>query len=281
MKSIITHAGAAHRDEVLAIAILLARYGAVPIYRRDPTPEELADPEVFVVDVGLVSDGRLHDFDHHQFGRDAEPLCALSLVLQYLGQDLEKVRRIWPWLRFTEELDSKGPFFVAKRLGLGRDAFAETLSPVESGVLHMFESETMLFPECLVVRLLEAIGKDKLAYLDMIQERLARLQSEAVFVPVPSHNFELCDARCIPGGDQPVMGLELFLQALPDKDVPVTLTNDDRATGLCLFRRNDDPRIDLSRIDGLPGVRFAHRGGFVAKLEPETDPVLLLEAAIL
>ena len=51
IKTIITHPGGAHKDDFLACAVLLSKF-PVSIFRRDPTEEELADPEIAVVDIG-------------------------------------------------------------------------------------------------------------------------------------------------------------------------------------------------------------------------------------
>lgn len=65
------------------------------------------------------------------------------------------------------------------------------------------------------------------------------------------------------------MGLEIFLK--DREDVAITITRDDRGDGYSLFRRNDRPRVDFSRIEGLEGVVFAHKGGFVAKVTADAD----------
>ena len=81
---IVTHPGGAHKDDFLACSLLAHVHGA-PIHRREPTERDLIDVKTCVVDVGGVHDPKLNNFDHHQFPRDAPPLCALSLVLQNLG----------------------------------------------------------------------------------------------------------------------------------------------------------------------------------------------------
>jgi hypothetical protein len=81
---ILTHPGGSHKDELLACSLLAAVH-RVPIVRREPTPEDLADPTIAVVDVGGEHAPERNNFDHHQFPADHPPVCALSLVLQHLG----------------------------------------------------------------------------------------------------------------------------------------------------------------------------------------------------
>ena len=74
---IVTHPGAAHKDEFLACAFLITQYG-VPIARREPTQSDLAKTDTIVVDVGGSHDPALLNFDHHQFPAD-HPRSALFL----------------------------------------------------------------------------------------------------------------------------------------------------------------------------------------------------------
>ena len=64
IKTIVTHPGGAHKDDFLACSLLVARHG-VPIFRRDPSEEELADPTIAVVDVGHFHEPEKNNFDHH------------------------------------------------------------------------------------------------------------------------------------------------------------------------------------------------------------------------
>jgi hypothetical protein len=64
--TIITHGGTCHADETFACAALGFLYPDAPILRRDPTPEELADPEIAVIDIGDIYDPETACHDHHQ-----------------------------------------------------------------------------------------------------------------------------------------------------------------------------------------------------------------------
>ena len=67
-KLIITHPGTAHFDDFFAISLVLAINNDViyTIERRHPTEEELANPEIWVIDVGKKLEPDLKNFDHHQ-----------------------------------------------------------------------------------------------------------------------------------------------------------------------------------------------------------------------
>ena len=53
IEKIITHPGGAHKDEFLACAVLLAEHD-VPVFRQDPTEEELLNPTTAVIDLSLI-----------------------------------------------------------------------------------------------------------------------------------------------------------------------------------------------------------------------------------
>jgi len=53
INKIIVHAGKAHRDDFMSVCFLLAMDPSAQVERRDPTPEELEDPNIWVVDVGM------------------------------------------------------------------------------------------------------------------------------------------------------------------------------------------------------------------------------------
>jgi len=48
-------------------------------------------------------------------------------------------------------------------------------------------------------------------------------------------------------------------------DVIAIVSTDRRGSGYGLERYLDNPRIDFTRLAGLPGVHFTHSRGFVAK----------------
>ena len=84
IETILTHPGGAHKDEFLACSVLLALH-PVPLVRREPTPEDLANPAICVVDVGHQHEPALHNFDHHQLPKDHPPTCSLSLSCSILN----------------------------------------------------------------------------------------------------------------------------------------------------------------------------------------------------
>src|SRR3990167_8790927 len=114
--TIVTHPGGSHKDDLLAVCVLAALHGC-PVVRREPTPAELDDPEVAIVDIGGVHDAARMNFDHHHFPREHAPTCALSLVLAHLGL-YEDALQFCDWLEPAEWFDSRGPNRTAEWLGV-------------------------------------------------------------------------------------------------------------------------------------------------------------------
>ena len=288
MKTAITHPGQAHRDEFMALCLLIAAGKVSKIERRNPTGAELDSPDVYCIDVGLRHEPELLNFDHHQFARDAAPTCSITLVLEHLKIDPILARQIWGWLAFSESLDSKGPFATASALGMTSDTLFATVSPIETSVLRWFEGEDTVFQdetfssvggdtlaEGRLWHLMRMIGKEKLEYLNEVQSRLTRLASETSQVTIQGLN--VLDATSIPRTENPTLALEIFCRGLAHAPA-VTVTCDDRGEGLCLFRRNDHPRVDFSQLEGE--VLFAHKAGFVAKTYPGQDWINLVAKSV-
>jgi hypothetical protein len=257
-KYIVTHPGKAHRDELLAVSIAIHIYDVDSVYRREPTLEELQDPEVLVLDVGGRHEPELANFDHHQMDRNAEPACALSLMLEAEG--LAEAFSFLPWYAPTVLMDSKGPFATAKELGLGRFPF-ELLSPVEDVMLGGFSEVIELTdenPAALAAlgflgqigeRLVVSAGKAREAY-----QKLSETVSVTDIEGVKALVFETTDTR--------------MAQDIRDREHPdagISLAWDDRGDGWALYRFNDHPRVDFSALEGDSAVLFAHKGGFIAK----------------
>lgn len=76
-------------------------------------------------------------------------------------------REVWPWLRFTELMDSKGPMQAAAALGMTREALEQTLSPIEAVVLRMFQQH-VVDPQGTLWELMLEIGTQRLEYLRQI-----------------------------------------------------------------------------------------------------------------
>ena len=107
VKKIITHAGAFHADEVLAVAILRHFGVMAPVERKfQVNPEELADPEILVLDVAQRYQPKLGNFDHHQ---DRESPATNILIADWLvasgAMDTEVRGNLQEFLGYVSDVD--------------------------------------------------------------------------------------------------------------------------------------------------------------------------------
>jgi hypothetical protein len=278
IKYAVVHGGAAHRDEFLAVGLALA-HGLVdmvtPIYRRDPTKEELEDKEVLVIDVGASHDPLRSNFDHHQFPREARE-CALTLMAKFLHEKTMGLtyNELWqnePWYRFTALLDCMGPAQVAKELGL-QQLPEELWSPIEAAVIESMQDSVVSDGAKTVAKLVvERLIRSAVEF----RQQMQWLQGNVRWVPM--HGFHALWAEC----SKP-MGFNKVREN-SGLDVPLSVSFDDRGPGMCLFRFNDDPRLDFSKLSGHPEVLFAHKSGFLVKTNrrmTEEEVIALVGLAI-
>ncbi len=275
---IVTHPGGAHKDDFLACSLLAHLHG-VSIERREPTESDLANPAICVVDVGGVHDPTLNNFDHHQFPRDAPPLCALSLVLQSMGL-YEDALAFCAWLRPAEWLDTLGPNQTAKLMGIPRTALGELNSPLDTTLLNRFASHSEIHSDNPVHQVMCMVGEDLVEYLRSLRERLDYLKAHSQDWILESEG-ERMGALFLEKSDviseNPSFGIYAFIASEEkEKEIQALVYPDRRGEGYGLTRYDDCPRLDFSRIESLDEVRFAHKRGFVAKVST-TDPARLKE----
>lgn len=274
LRQILTHPGGAHKDDLLAVCVLIARH-PVPVVRRDPTADELEDPAVAIVDIGGSHDPAKHNFDHHHFPREHPPTCALSLVLDHLGM-YEDAKHFCDWLEPAEWFDSRGPGKTAKHLGVPRKAISQLNSPIDMTLLRRFAQSSELQPGETLYEYMRFVGQDLLDYLQGVREQIAFADAhvqrwslgeiEALFL-----------ARTDPLPDEPSGVVKSYVRAHELGDTVAAIVYPDRrGEGYGIARYEDHPRLDFVRVQDEPDVHFAHKSGFMLKTTAK-DPARLRE----
>ena len=284
LRLVVTHPGGAHKDDVLACCVLIAQQSC-PIERRDPTPDDLGDPSVAVVDVGGQHDVALNNFDHHHFPRERAPICALSLVLDAAGV-YEDARRFCDWLEAAEWFDSRGPKKTAEWLSVPRRAISQLHSPVDGTLLRGFSSRAEHRPGEVIYDYMQLVGRDLLDYLADVRAGIERVRAVAERWQVEAHG-EVIEAVFVPRGvaelEDPSGSAARYVRAEGLEDVVGAMVYPDRrGDGYGIQRYEDDPRLDFTRVEDEPDVRFAHASGFVCKTEATAQGRLkqLIEGAV-
>ena len=268
IEKIITHPGGAHKDEFLACAILLAEHD-VPVFRQDPTEEDLLNPTTAVIDIGHRHQPDLHNFDHHQFARDAKPTCSLSLVLDHYGIYADALN-FCPWLEVAEWFDCRGPKDTSEWLGIDRETVGKLNSPLDITILQSFAKSAQHLPGEPIWELMKMIGEELLQYIRNLRTRIEEVarvaevwelhRSEDSFkvMFVPRNQNQIEEVSGAMGWYIKELGLE--------EEVVAMVYPDSRGEGYGMKRFNDCSEMDFSKIANDKKVRFAHARGFIAKV---------------
>lgn len=267
IRTILTHPGGAHKDDLLAVCVLIAKYG-VPVVRREPTGEELDDREVAVVDIGGIHDPVRFNFDHHHFPRVHAPTCALSLVLDHLGL-YRDARQFCDWLEPAEWFDSRGPGRTAAWLGVPRKAISQLNSPIDIALLRRFALKTELASGDPLYESMRFVGEDLLEYLRMARAQIDFTAKHVERWAIP-HGKQVIQAlflpRTDPAADEPSAAIASYIRAEGlQSSIAAMVYPDRRGEGYGIGRYEDHPRLDFSRVKGEPDVHFAHESGFMCK----------------
>jgi len=254
---IVTHPGSAHFDDFFAISLVLAVNNDITtIERRPPTEAELANREIWVIDVGHRHEPDLKNFDHHQ---STDIPASFMLVADHLG--LTAVLRIAPWWEFKDNFDRFGPFKVAG--GLGLENLLPFTNPIEDWFLKQFEKNPgELLP------LMRAFGQS-------VIEDAGTLSSQFEFWA----NAE----RCIVKGKTILIGLTNDSTGVQryssrmDPPADISISYDGRGEGWRLARLNEAGGVDFSKLEGDERIKFAHKTGFIAKTKQRIPMNELLE----
>ena len=269
LHTIVTHPGGAHKDDLLAVCVLIARFGA-PVLRQDPSPEQLADPKVAVVDIGANHDPERMNFDHHHFPRDHPPTCALSLVLESMGL-YEDARQFCDWLETAEWFDSRGPNKTAAWLGVPRQAVSQLNSPIDITLLRRFAQRERLDPGDTLYEYMRFVGEDLLDHLRLARQRLDFVACHAEHWKLPAGD-EAIEVIFLPRIDplpeEPSNAVASYIRAEGlENTIAASVYPDRRGSGYGIARYEDHPRMDFSTLGSEPDVRFAHKTGFMCKTE--------------
>lgn len=250
---IIIHGGlAVHFDEFMACAIARWCGCPAPIVRRNPTEEELVNPSVLVMDVGMTLDETKLSFDHHQDKELGSAYCILSCLL---GID-EELDAIFPWFGIWSDIDAHGPYVAAENQGMDWEKVSPFLNPISESVLRLWGQDTA-WGEPILKDLANTLHE----VLDIGPEGLTPWQYVDQCTVILELDGKIVLNMC--GIDRYRAVQSAYVRA---KNASVKVFDDDREPyGFGLTRCNNDLDIDFNRVKGEPGVGFVHPSGFIAK----------------
>lgn len=253
MNYIVTHNGAAHQDDFLASAIAVAKHPTTIVVRREPTAVEVNNPEVLVLDVGMVHNPLANTFDHHQEGCDT---CALALYMEHLyGKE-----NVPSWVDVVTQQDTTGPMNTAKSFGIKVSDYYGIKGPVTQILINMFAEKQTIQPDDLIHKIMVEIGTSIDKEIAFRKERLACLSSLSVYKNKSGHTW--LDLR---GVTRPNMYIrEAGLQS------DYRLVDNTREGGKfnLLACGNGLPKIVVG-----DNIEWAHKDGFIGTLKEGIDPI--------
>jgi len=205
-------------------------------------------------------DPGLRNFDHHQFPKDAEPACAMSLVAQHL--DLHGLLSTRPWYPAQVTIDSKGASALAKKLGVDTILREELASPMDMAICRIWGSGGEGTVDETVVRMAsdiaDALVAEAEAFGALDECRRNTSVQRIGGVPVLVHDTVAADAISNHMKDE--------WEQKTGETIAASISHDPRDPfGWALYRFDDDPRIDFSQLEGDPRFVFVHKVGFMAK----------------
>ncbi len=256
MYKIIAHPGSAHKDDFMAVSVLLATLAEAEIFRREATEEDLNDPMTYVVDVGMEYEPEKHNFDHHQ---DRNLPCAFHLVMKHLGHH-DAAMLMFLWYPHMSMMDVRGPYKTAEYLGIDSSIIFASSSPIDGYILSRFSRLDNLRSSDLLYEFMKELGTDLISMISRKMKRLERLKTEARVVPVKHYKAITCSID-----DSPKLAMELYLRYLGNERIVLSITPSVRGEGWELLRLDDHAAVDFLAIADHPEVRFVHANGFLAK----------------
>lgn len=294
MQRIIVHGGKAHFDEVFALGIMLnMEFGNSDVsnfpevHRRDPSQNELDNPDVAVIDVGGEYDPSKNNFDHHQ---DEDLYSSFRLVAanyNLVGDDITMAKTVdqvlkegTRWYEYKDLLDRRGPNKAAHSVGVHGDT-KPLVSPIESWLIDQFR-ETEAGKE--IVGMVAVMVKDWIERALSVSERLEEFEREGRVEQI---------------GDLGVLVIDrepdsFVIDQLRDKesfgDFDATISRNPRAKDFWGAYRYPEVDLDLQEaayslfgedvIDAEENDLFAHNNGFFSVVSSQEDARDLFREAI-
>lgn len=279
---IVTHNGAAHRDEFLACCVILhhehAAHGRTPsVERRLVVPSDLEDSGTYVVDTGGRWDPGDLNFDHHQADPKMVDKCALDLVLEYvMGRDVYRgFAKANEWLRVTTVQDTRGNAEAALSLGVNARAYSAMRSPMERLMLSWFADAHTVHADSALHATMRELGRLLLCSATDIATQQVALQR--IPGPVEHLGIRLWDVR--PAWDSDERNSFAVINEMAARlSVDVVVSHNLRHAMVGLYRQEwADGKLDLSLLSPHPKFHSAHKNGFYAVVTADVQDFELFE----
>lgn len=267
--TVVTHAGVAHIDEVVAVALLQASGIEILTVNRvmkvDPI---LVSSRDYIIDIGGVYDGK-RMFDHHQSEPAVAGKCAAELVAEKFHPDLMGDPEFSHFIKMLSYMDNNGPVKTQETYGVGFDTF-NSLMLIVRGLVRQFESDPTT-----IVNIVANIFTEKKEFLKEVKDASEWLNGGNTAI----HNkngFKILEIVNPFSGS--VQALNRAQQDTIDNEgIHLVYSFDPRdKSGRCLFRtkKGEEAGIDLNTAKAS-NPTFCHKGGFLLNFRPSSGAEFL------
>lgn len=268
-RTIVTHGGTAHFDELMGIAIILAVERKRLSDNWDPPAiirtrnKELIEGGNIVVDVGQKYNPANMRFDHHQ---DDNLPCAFHLVAEHFLEPslISTVERIHPWWNLLDRIDREGGGSINNQ-GWRKVSAA----PIGAGIRHIFAKRHFVFPEDWRYDMLLQIG---IEFLQDTRDLVSDIESI-----LSDYRYDVIGDHSVFITSQPADGSVFSaLWRMLGRQAEITVSQDAQENYAVYSQENT---VDLTILQGSD-AEFVHPSGFLAvfdtmdKAEKELDRLL-------
>lgn len=283
LRSLGTHDGSFHADEVTACSLLLLfnQIDRDKVYRtRDPKVHERCD---YVCDVGGVYDSAKRRFDHHQAGYQGS-MSSAGMVLLYLKEQGIIEPHLYDYLN--------------KSLVMGVDAHDNGVAKLEPGITSFSQVISNFMPieydasSKEVDHAFFAAVDFCLSHIDRMRRRYAYTLEcrTAVKKAMVEGNYALIFEESLPwlenffdlGGE--FHPAQFVIMPTGDiwklRAIPPTLSDRMKVRKALPEAWAGLQDQELKQVSGIPGAVFCHKGRFISIWETKEDAMKALNLAL-
>lgn len=279
---LVTHGGRAHRDEFLSSCLALSNellMSVALVERRDPTPRDLNDPNVIVIDEGGRYDPQMNNFDHHQRSRDEAAECSLSLWSRHVhlgvGEEwwsLYELLRLGRWFELWVRMDARGSLRTSNWLGVDPSVIFRLGSPLEDALLDQLEHHTYLPHTDPFARMMRDLGDSVIQAHQALATEVRRIG-------------KIVTRTSLSGGVPAVVLESSNIAGLNEwRNVAGELGGigvwfDPNGPGWKLVRFDSDPRVNLNQAANHPNISYVSVDGGMARTRSRVSLGQVLQIA--
>jgi uncharacterized UPF0160 family protein len=290
IKTICTHNGNFHTDDVFALALLTLLFPNAEVIRS--RSQEDFDRADLVVDVGLIYDPASNRFDHHQDGRAGTRengiyysgfgLVWMHYGLQYCEGDEEVFKRFDESLVASIDANDNGQrVYVKNDFDVEPYTIEDVVESYNPGTYEEKNFDTRFMDAVQIAKLI--LERKKIRYQDAIR---AEKEFVKLYLESPNEKYVVLP-RHLPSGRPSETLPELLFVVFPADANPQWMIRAVPKEKGTFVNRLNLPEAwrgkngeELEKICGVKGTIFCHNAGFIASAKTKEAAIEMVELAL-